>query len=1025
MLLVAAGLVKAQTLPEFSNGDTEHWYYIVFTTGDCVLGDNGVGRNATTKTFAPGTELQMWKLVGDADDFKIYSKLGNTAYFDKYLKTGETAGSFSLVGSTVADYASCWEIAINDKDDGWNRLNQWGGAGTGYGIGGYTPGDPNNAITFLAVEEAPDPVPALEKVKEFAVKGNESYRPEHRHTLWYSSPATSMSVSNQWMEYALPIGNGEFGAMIFGGVNREEVQFNDKSLWTGSSTKRGCYQNFGNLYIEDISGIFGDTDDKAVTGYMRNLDMTEAKANVEYTSPDGTVIYTREYISSYPDKVVAIRLAASKPGSISVRLRLYNGIKKGFVRAEYAADGTAEFEGKLNLVDFKARIKAVPVGGTMTAGKNEIEVVGADELLVILGGATNFDQHSVTYLSDAAAMRDMVDSRVDAAAAKGWDAILADHLADFKTYFDRAELSISGAENALSTQTLVTNYNNKRKYKPTAPASLMLEELYYTFGRYLLISCSRGMDTPANLQGIWNNSDRPAWQCDIHSNINVQMNYWPAEVTNLSEMHMPYLNYIYSMALEHKEWSEYARRSGQSEGWTCFTQNNIFGHSDYAENYVIANAWYSYHLWQHYLYTLDREFLKTRALPVMVSCAKFWMERLVKDEDGTWVAPQEWSPEHGPTAEDATAHAQQIVAELFKTTLEAVSILGDDAEGVDETFVAELTDKYANLDKGLAVETYTGLWGATLNGIETGTEILREWKTSTYDAGEKDHRHQSHLMAMFPFDQITPESEWFAPAVNSLQMRGDLSTGWSLGWRINLWARALDGVHAHTVLKTALRHATSYEQTSGGGGIYYNLFDSHAPFQIDGNFGYTAGVTEMLLQSYGGTLRFLPALPAEIWQSGYLKGIRAVGNFEVDQAWENGALTTATVTSGSGRDCDIRYKAIATAIVTDDTGNEVTFTTLDNDHISFPTVAGGRYTIAMPDKSGVENIQVSQSQITVENNIATVNSDEAVMTAYDIQGRAVASSTEPRLDLSAFHNAILIVKAVTPDATIARKVIVK
>ena len=652
-----------------------------------------------------------------------------------------------------------------------------------------------------------------------------------------------------------------------------------------------------------------------------------------------------------------------------MRLRLRNNVRSGFVTPVYA-DGGASFEGKLDLVDFKAAFRAVPTGGTMTTVGNSVEIKGADEVLIILAGATNFNQHSATYTSDAAAMRTMVDSRLDQACAQSWDALVAAHTQDFRSFFDRVDLSLGNGTNNLTTEKLVDSYA-----AGNAPEmERLLEELYFNYGRYLLISSSRGMDTPANLQGIWNNSDNPAWS-DIHSNINVQMNYWLAENTNLSELHMPYLNYIHSMALEHEQWPSYARRGGQTEGWTCFTQNNIFGHSDYAENYVIANAWYTSHLWQHYLYTLDEDFLREKALPVMVSCCKFWMQRLKEASDGSLVAPDEWSPEHGPSKEDGTAHAQQLVAELFESTLAALDIAG---EAYPADFRSSLAAKYEKLDKGLAVEQYTGAWGGSLNGIASGTEILREWKYSDYSKGQNGHRHQSHLMAMYPFGKITPESPYFRPAINSLTLRGDKSTGWSLAWRINLWARAFDGNHALRIMRNALKHSTSYDIKEDKGGIYYNLLDSHAPFQIDGNFGFSAGVAEMLLQGYDGTLRLLPALP-DAWQEGHANGLRAVGNFEVDQRWTAGRLTEAVVKSGSGRDVSVSYKGIANAKVTDASGNAVTVTADGEDRISFPTTSGGRYTIDLSANSGISAVASD----------ATAAPEEY----FDLQGRRVAADT--------------------------------
>ena len=1014
--------LSARDIPAFSSGDSENWYYILFDYGTTCFKDYGAGETVYTRYVTPGDQQLQWLLIGDADSFILKSRQGNYATFSTTLKTSANqadATTFSLKPSSHPDYTDSWEISIVNKGDEYDRFNHSGGPLPGRSVKCWTPGDALNAISFKSIDALPSAPVVAPQIAEYKIVGKEAYSPQHRHTLWYRNPVTAENVIDPWMEYALPIGNGDFGAMVYGGIHCDRLQFNDKSLWSGSPRIRGSYQNFGDLYIEDISDVFGNTDDKAVKNYVRNLDLAEGKANVYYTSPDGGVAYTREYIASYPDKVVALKLAADKPGAINVRISLFPGVKTGVVATEYA-DGGGAFREKLDYLDFKAAFKVISSTGDVKTGEGYVEVKNADDLVILLAGATNFNLHSPDYRSDAAAMETLVDSRLNAAADKGWDAILADHIADYSSLFGRASFTIGAAQNTKTVEEMVTNYN-KRRPNRLDPANLMLEELYYAFGRYLLIASSRGMDLPANLQGIWNHSDNPAWQCDIHSNINVQMNYWPAEITNLSELHMPFLNYVYTMALEHGEWAQYARRSGQTKGWTCFTQNNIFGYSDYAENYVIANAWYSYHLWQHYKYTLDREFLHEKAFPVMRSCAEFWLERLVKDSDGLWVAPQEWSPEHGPAAEDATAHAQQIIYELFASTTEAMRILGDEA-GVTEAFKSELSDKFANLDKGLAVETYNGEWNDNFNGITPGMKLLREWKTSDFTAGEKEHRHQSHLMAMYPYSQITPDSEFFEPAVNSLAMRGDVSTGWSLGWRINLWARALDGTHAHALIVKALRHATTYGQSSGGGGIYYNLLDSHAPFQIDGNFGYTAGVTEMLLQSYNGVIRLLPALPSE-WVEGSLDGIRAEGDFTVSQQWENGTLTEANILSGSGKDCVVTYKGISTSEVRDANGTEIAFTVMDDNTISFPTVAGSVYNISY-DANSLNDEFVSDIRIIFDGSTAVANRDDAQLSAYSLAGVMLASA-RGTLDLTSFSGTPLIVKAVHSHGTAVAKIMVR
>jgi alpha-L-fucosidase 2 len=296
----------------------------------------------------------------------------------------------------------------------------------------------------------------------------------------------------------------------------------------------------------------------------------------------------------------------------------------------------------------------------------------------------------------------------------------------------------------------------------------------------------------------------------------------------------------------------------------------------------------------------------------MWSCAEFWFHRLIKDrrvKDGTWVAPDEFSAEqHGNEKEDATAHAQQMISYLFENIAEAIEILGANTLNLSQADLDKLNDYLKNTDKGLHTETYDGGWGNPFNGVKTGDVLLREWKYSPYSVGERGHRHISHLMALFPMDQITPESEYFVPAVNALKHRGDAATGWSMGWKVNLWARAQDGDHAHIIIKNALKHSTTYGTDQGQGGIYYNLFDSHAPFQIDGNFGVCSGIAEMLLQSAHGYINILPAMPAVWKRTGSVTGMKAMGNFTVDFNWLEGKCQKATITSNAGAELKVRCK---------------------------------------------------------------------------------------------------------------------
>ncbi|MDR3339227.1 MAG: glycoside hydrolase family 95 protein [Candidatus Symbiothrix sp.] len=744
------------------------------------------------------------------------------------------------------------------------------------------------------------------------ITGNAS-APKTKFSLWYRAPAT------QWMTHALPIGNGQFGAMIFGGIHKEEIQFNDKTLWTRGSTDSyktrnyGAYQNFGNLYIEDKTFT-------SVADYCRELDLENAIARVTFIS-DNTK-YTREYFSSYPDSAIVMYYTASKSGKINVSLFLASAHKSPVT---YTTGG-ATFSGKLDHLSYYAKMSVKNDGGTVTANAEGIKVQGANSLTIILRGCSNYSPTNPDYIYNETLLPAHVENIVSKANKRSYQSLKERHIADYKSLFDRVSFDLKGTANTMPTDDLIDAYNLSGGYDK----NVFLEVLYFHYGRYLMLSAARGIDIPSNLQGIWNHVNNPPWNSDIHSNINVQMNYWPTENTNLSELHSTFLNYIYNEAIVHAQWKENAVKSGQTKGWTLYTENNIFGfHGNFMHNYVIANAWYCMHLWQHYRYTLDENFLRNIAFPVMKTCCDFWMERLVKATDGTWECPNEYSPEQGPSRENATAHAQQLVWDLFNNTLQTIDILGENQ--VDASFLTDLRDKFANLDKGLAVETTS--------------EQLKEWKYSANSAGTANHRHMSHLVGLYPGNQISPllDKTVFDAAKKSLTDRGDASTGWSMGWKINLWARCLDGNHARTILNKALHLSKTLTTNANDGGIYQNLFDSHAPFQIDGNFGATAGIAEMLLQSHTGTLQILPALPSA-WKSGNIQGLRAIGNFEVDMAWSENK-TTIRLQSHSGKDCTIAYPNIAKAKIKDNNGNPLTPDILDSDRIRIPTEIGKTYTI--------------------------------------------------------------------------------
>ncbi len=983
--------------PTFSTTDREVWYYVAFKnkgTGNvqAYLTDRGEGAPLQTATkISPRTyKGQLWKLVGAQGAFELVNASGRKVYYNtttQRFTTGSTDGNLRLVVSGNTDYAPAWEISNSTLSN--KAMNQFGGAGVGRELGAWNSNDVNNPLVFIPENDFqfPDVLPVA--LPEYTYTSDNSYRPVNKNTLWYKHPAISpqRSSANPWMEYGLPIGDGQFGAMMFGGVRQDLLQFNEKTLWSGSKTAYGYYLNFGHLYMEDLSGA------TSVSDYVRYLDLETATAGMQYTH-NGTK-YTRQYIASHPARTIAVRLKAEGTGTISQKFYLYNA---NGAPATYSNDGTGLFQGQSDLVSFEARIRVVHTGGTMTADSTGITVQGASEVVVYLVGGTNFDETNSDFISgDAGTIRNTLTTRIEAAASQTWDALYAAHVADHKGLYDRVKFDLPSATNEIETYELVNTYNSS----PTQAQRQMLELLYFNYGRYLLIASSRGVNLPNNLQGIWNNSNTPPWHSDIHANINVQMNYWPAESMNLSELHKPFLNYVHNMAINHPQWKQYARNSGQSKGWTCYTENSIFGsYGTFQMNYVIANAWYCAHMWQHYRYTQDKTYLKDVALPVMVSCAEYWMERLIperRNNEDVLVAPNEYSPEHGPTSEDGVAHAQQLIWDLFNNTLQAIEALGAEA-GVSETFKTDLQNKFNKLDPGLAIE----------NDPDNGRPLLREWKYSTVTAGERTHRHMSHMMALHPLNQISPSSEYFRPLINSLDRRTDASTGWSMGWKINLWARALDGDRAHSILRTALKHSTSYGTNAGAGGIYYNLFDSHAPFQIDGNFGATAGVGEMLLQSQHDTIQILPALPTA-WANGSIKGLRATNNFGVDIAWANGKLQSFSISSGSGKECVVSYPNIATyGKFYDANGVELTATVVNNNAVKLPIATGAVVTFRASESASIGGVEASQAGISVKGYTVTV-AGKGTNKVYDLQGRLLLNTEKSVFTLPELVGKVVLV----------------
>lgn len=793
------------------------------------------------------------------------------------------------------------------------------------------------------------------------------------YILWYDAPAENTAAD--WETKTLPIGNSSIGANIFGRYDTERITLNEKSFWTGgpsilrpsynggnlkekgkygqtirqirtlfaegniSAAQSLCdeltgdtdgyggYQLFGNLFFD-----FGVTEKDKISGYRRSLNLNTGIATVSYKK--NNTLFQREQFVSYPDQTMVLHLTALGEDSLHFSLSL---VPENTAPATRSTEITAvsdrlEVFGLLddNQLQYSAFLTVLlPEGGSVFPKDNiGLTICNAKEVTILLSLGTDYKNSYPSYRSGETMeeLRSRTRMTVLNAAKKTFTELRSAHVSDISEAMARVDVTLGQPIfSGLPTDRLLTAYNSGTLSKEERS---YLESLLYQYGRYLLLSSSRGNTLPANLQGIWTGKNGNPWGSDYHINVNLQMNYWHVYNTDLAECALPLIDYVDSLRKpgrvtaeiyfgvisdeKHPENGFTANTQATPFGWTCPGWSFDWGWSPAAVPWILQN------IWEYYEYTQDVDLLKNRIYPIMKEEALFYQHILTRDSDGALVSSPSFSPEQGPRTNGNT-YEQTLVWQLFTDTITAAKIVGESPDLITswEKVLAELKPPISIGTDGQIKEWYEETSLGSVEGAEN-----------------YQHRHLSHLLGLYPGDLISEETpEWFAAALISMKNRTDRSTGWAMGQRINSWARLKNGKKVYALIKNLFAD-----------GIYPNLWDTHPPFQIDGNFGYTAGVTEALLQSNTGYIHLLPALPEE-WYDGSFRGLIARGNFKIDAIWHQKTISEVHILSQCGGTCTVQFASCSNVSVTDGSGNAVSFSELQKDRISFETTKGETYLI--------------------------------------------------------------------------------